>query len=254
MVGASFWIRSRLLVQRVRVRTNPACRFHLHRPLHRFKYQLATSVALMRGWLLIAIGLMAFVPSVVMAQGATTPIITAPTSDQILQGQVSINGTTDIPNFLSAELDFAYASDSTSNWFLIQTFSQPIADSTLTTWDTTAITDGDYVLRLRVTLQDGTVQDATVNVKVQNEAPIATATPMPTTTLTPVFTSIPLISTPIIVATSAPTTPPFSTPTALPPNPAEVQTNQIFAGIQRGALVIIGLFIFFGILIRLRRS
>jgi len=48
--------------------------------------------------------------------------------------------------------------------------------------------------------------------------------------------------------------PVFSTPTALPPNPVELQTNEIYSGIEHGALIIAVLFIFFGILIRLRRS
>lgn len=217
----------------------------------------------MRGWLFAAmVGLM-FIPSVVLAQGTTSPIIIAPTAGQILRGQVSITGTTDIPNFASAELDFAYASDSTGSWFLIQTFSQPAANSVIATWDTTSISDGDYILRLRVTLQDGSFQDATVKIKVQNQTPVSmstsTITPTaitPTITLTPEFTSQPSTPTPIvIVASSTSTAPPiFPTPTLLPPNPVEVQTNDIYAGIQRGALVIVVLFIFFGILIRLRRS
>ncbi|HEY9151917.1 MAG TPA: hypothetical protein VIN60_03455 [Anaerolineales bacterium] len=211
----------------------------------------------MRGWLFAAIVAMAFFPSVVVAQGTNSPVITAPVAGQILQGKVSVTGTTDIPNFASAELDFAYASDSTGTWFLIQTFSQPVANSTIATWDTTSISDGDYILRLHVMLQDGSSQDASVKVTVQNDAPLSTATStaFPITTSTPAFTPQPSMSTPmIIVASPTPTSPPiFLTPTALPPNPVEVQTNEIYAGIQRGALIIIGLFVFFGVLIRLRR-
>ena len=217
----------------------------------------------MRGWLFAAIVALILIPSIVLAQGTTSPVITAPTAGRILQGQVSITGTTDIPNFASAELDFAYASDSTGNWFLIQTFSQPIANSVIATWDTASISDGDYILRLRVTLQDGSFQDATVKVKVQNQTPISTSTSTitptaitPNITLTPEFTSQLLTPTPIvIVAFPTPTAAPiFPTPTLLPPNPVELQSNEIYAGIERGALIIAGLFIFFFILIRLRRS
>jgi hypothetical protein len=218
----------------------------------------------MRGWLFAVIVALAIIPSVVMAQGTTSPVITAPSAGQILRGQVSITGTTNIPNFASAELDFAYASDSTGSWFLIQTFSQPVANSAIATWDTTSISDGDYILRLRVTLQDGSSQDATVKVKVQNQAPLSTATltitPTVISTITPTITSTPAFmpqpSTPVVVVASpTPTSPPvFSTPTVLPPNPVEVQTNEIYAGIQGGAWVIVGLFIIFAVLIRLRRS
>ena len=216
----------------------------------------------MRGWLFAAVIIVLMIPSAVLAQG-TLPTITSPNANQILQGNVSIIGTTDIPNFASAELDFAYASDSTGTWFLVQTFSQPVTNSAIAVWDTTSISDGDYILRLRVTLQDGSTQDATVKIKVQNETPISTATPtitltaiMPTITLTAAFTPQPLTPTPIMIAASpTPTSPPiFSTPTSLPPNPAGVEPGEIDAGVQRGALVILGVFVVFGILIRLRRS
>ena len=214
----------------------------------------------MRGWCFAALLAMAFFPFEVLAQG-TSPAILSPSAGQILRGQVSITGTTDIPNFASAELDFAYASDATGTWFLIQTFSQPIANSVIATWDTASISDGGYILRLRVTLQDGSFQDATVKITVQNAAPLPTliSTLAPTVAYTSTFTPQPsiLTSTPIFVAVASatPTSPPiFPTPTALPSNPVEVQTNEIYAGIQRGALVIVGLFIFFGLLLRQRRS
>ena len=213
----------------------------------------------MRGWLFAVIVALTIIPSVVMAQQGTSPVIVSPTAGQVLRGQVSITGTTDIANFASAELDFAYASDSTGTWFLIQTSSQPVADSAIATWDTTSISDGDYILRLRVTLQDGSSQDATVKVKVQNEAPLPTVTLTitPAVTSTLVFAPQPLTSTPAAAVITSPTStspPIFSTPTMLPSNPVEVQTNEIYAGVQHGALVIAGLFIVFAILIRLRRS
>ena len=210
----------------------------------------------MRSVLFAALVILGFIPSVVLAQGTNSPVIIAPGASQVLQGQISVTGSTDVPNFASAELDFAYASDTTGSWFLIQTFSQPVANSALAAWDTTSISDGDYTLRLRVTLQDGTFQDATVKVTVQNETPLSTPTPTftPTATLTPVFTPQPATPTLITPSPTLTLPPVFSTPTALPPNPVEVQTSDIYAGVQRGALFILGLFIFFGILIRLRRS
>src|ERR1700690_2392778 len=123
----------------------------------------------MRAWLFAAIIAWTIVPSSAMAQGTTSPVISAPTAGQILQGQVSIIGTTDIPNFASAQLDFTYASDSTGSWFLIQTFAQPVSNSTLAVWDTASISDGDYSLRLRVTLLDGSFQAVAVKIKVQNQ-------------------------------------------------------------------------------------
>lgn len=210
----------------------------------------------MRGWLFAVVVGLALIPSVVMAQGATSPVISAPTAGQILRGQVSITGTTDIPNFASAELDFAYASDSTGSWFLIQTFSQPVANSAISTWDTTLISDGEYVLRLRVTLQDGSTQDATVTVKVQNQAPppTVTLTITPVIISTPAFTPQPSIPAIAAISPTPAASPVFPTLTPLPANPMEVKPDEIYVGIQHGALVIAGLFVIFVVLIRLRRS
>jgi hypothetical protein len=187
-----------------------------------------------------------------IAAQATPPIaITSPAPNEILRGQVTITGKVDVPSFVSAQLDFAYASNPTNTWFTIQTFSQPITDSTLATWDTTSITDGDYILRLHVNLEDSTSQEVTVPVKIGNDF-------VPTPTLEP--TSTPetdtvLIPTPFLLAASpTPTEVPRSTPTALPANPVSLRQNQIYASLGRGALVILGLFALAGIIIRVRRT
>jgi hypothetical protein len=154
------------------------------------------------------------------------------------------------PGLASAQLDFAYVSNPTNTWFTIQTFSQPITDPTLATWDTTSITDGDYILRLRVNLQDSTSQEVTVPIKIGNDfVPTPTLEP----TLTPEADTV-LIPTPFLLAASpTPTEVPRSTPTALPANPISLRQNQIYASLGRGALVILGLFALAGIIIRVRR-
>src|SRR6185436_1042605 len=169
----------------------------------------------------------------------TPPIaITSPKAGDIVRGQVTITGTTDVPNFASAQLDFAYASNQIGNWFTIQTFSQPAQESALTVWDTTSITDGEYIVRLQVFLTDGTSQEVTVPVRIQNDTPIPTATPMPTATLED-FVSV-QIPTPFLLAAS-PTPPevPRPTPTLLPANPMALSQNEIYASLGRGGLVII---------------
>jgi hypothetical protein len=186
-----------------------------------------------------------------LAAQDTPPVaITSPAPDELLRGQVTITGKVDVPSFLSAGLDFAYASNPTDTWFNIQSFSQPLTDSTLAVWDTTSITDGDYVLRLRVNLEDGTFQEVTVPIKIGNDVQ-PTATPKPTAT--PATDSI-LIPTPFLLAASpTPTDLPRPTPTALPPNPVSLGQNQIYASLGRGALVILGLFAIAGLIVRVRR-
>ena len=100
--------------------------------------------------------------------------IASPKPGDILRGQVEIVGNMDVPNFASAELAFSYASNPADSWFTIQTFPQPVTDPTLAVWDTTTLTDGDYVLHLRVFLQDGSTQDVVVSdLKIRNDVPLA---------------------------------------------------------------------------------
>jgi len=190
----------------------------------------------------------------VAAQYVTLPSISAPADGQYLQGQVTIKGTTQIPDFSSAEVAFAYASDPTGTWFTIQTASLPVTEDTLAVWDTSLITDGDYTLRLRVSLVDGSSRDATVTVHVRNYTPVPTPTAAVTATQPPVLD----IPTAIIIASTETATvtvaPPASTPSALPPNPAGVTPGAIYSGFWRGALVVGVLVLVFGVLARWRRQ
>ena len=196
--------------------------------------------------------LLPFVLLMIAAQDSPPIAITFPLPGEVLRGEVSITGTTDDPNFLSAQLDFSYASNPTGTWFAIQAFSQPIADSALAVWNTTAISDGDYILRLRVNFLDSTTLEITVPVSIQNDVPFSTPTVEPTPTPDTVEVQIP---TPFLLAASPPPTAPLrSTPTSLPTNPASLAQTAIYASLGRGALVIIVLFILSGLIIRLRRS
>lgn len=178
-----------------------------------------------------------------------TVSITSPQTGDILRGQIEIQGVMDVPNFASAELGFKFASDVTDNWFSIQTFSQPIQNSTLAIWDTTSLTDGDYNLRLRVYFQDGTFQDAIVtDLKIRNqEIPTLTATDLPL----PQFnneTPTPRIIPPTEIILSYPSA------TPLPMNPASITTDSIYKIFAQSALVILILFVLFSLLIRFRKN
>jgi hypothetical protein len=201
--------------------------------------------------------LMPLVLLMIAAQDTPPIAITSPKPGDILRGQATITGTTDVPGFLSAQLDLAYASASAGNWFNLQTYSQPVRPegSGLLTWDTTSITDGAYILRLRVSLTDGTTQEVTVPIIIQNDTPLPTPTPVPTATSEEADTFSVQIPTPFLLAASpTPTDVPRPTPTALPANPVSLGQAQIYLSLGRGALVIISLFAFAGIILRLRRS
>lgn len=203
-------------------------------------------VRLMKIRLLLPVALL-----LLAAQDSQTAI-TSPAAGDILRGEVTVTGLMDSVNFLSAQLDFAYASNPADTWFALQTFSQPVNDSPLTLWDTTSITDGDYQLRLRVTFLDGSFDEVTIPIKIQNDVAFSQPTPTPTSTPDSVTVQIP---TPFLLAASpTPTEIPRPTPTPLPDNPASLDQSEIISSLQRGALVIVGLFIFAGLIIRLRRS
>lgn len=186
-----------------------------------------------------------------LAQASQTGI-TFPLPGQELRGQVEILGVLDSQNFSSGELSFAYgASNSAESWFLIQQISQPAEGSTLAVWDTTALTDGIYTLRLRVNLQDGIVQDFFVTgLKISNDVPLPTVTSSPTPTMTLTAVSEQPTATP-----APPTaTPVFPTPQPLPTNPAEVTAANIQTVFGRGAALALGLFLLVSLLLRFRRN
>lgn len=166
-------------------------------------------------------------------------IIRSPGAGQAVQGSVSIEGGSSVPGFVSVELAFAYAGDPTGTWFLIAEGSQPVQDGVLAQWDTGAITDGDYDLRLRVLLQNGNHLETLVpGLRVRNYTPVETDTPTP---VTPTLTQVPG-ETPVVT----PTREIRPTPTPLPPNPAEVTSGDILGSLGKGALVILGLFALMG--------
>ena len=177
------------------------------------------------------------------AQTDSGPAVTNPQAGDALQGTVTVTGSSNATGFLSSEISFSYANDTTGTWFLIATNSQPASDGTLATWDTTTITDGDYVLRLRVVLADGSHLDVTVpNLRVRNYTPVETPTPEPAApqaTFTPTITQ---------------TTTPFPTPTTLPGNPAALTSADVSTSIACGGLGAALLLFVFGIYLWLRRK
>jgi len=186
-----------------------------------------------------------FLASPVLVRNAQfgDPVIVAPRPGDVLQGVVTIAGSSDFTGFVSAEVSFTYADDPTGTWFLIAMNSQPVFNDRLAIWDTTVITDGDYVLRLRVYLTDGSSREALVSgLRVRNYTPVETPTPM---ALAPEATPL---------STITPTATPFPTPTALPRNPAALAPTDVSASILYGGLAAILTFVIVGIYLWLRRK
>ena len=212
-------------------------------------------------WLFAGLLVLAlFAPVPAAAQAENSIHILTPASGDTLRGLVNIIGTSAVDGFFASELAFAYASDPTSGWFLIYATDQPVSNSLLAAWDTALITDGDYDLRLRVTLQDGTFLETLVTgLRIRNLAATETATPEPMLTPTPVSpppvqTDSPPTPMPATPVVSAPTSTPRPTPTPFPPNPALVAPSEIYSFLGRGILLALLTFIAIAIFLRLRRS
>lgn len=231
--------------------------------LNQFVFPIALSV-------LAALGFSARQETPPSGPDQTTPAsvqaaVLSPAPGQVLQGSVPIQIRTDLPGFLSTELSFAYSDDPTDTWFQLYESNQPAAQAAVIEWDTAAITDGDYSLRLLVLLNDGGQQVIFVpGLRVRNYTLVETATaapppadipsPMPTdgapaAATRPASQAAPTLTPSTPSATPAPATP---TPGAAR-NPAEIQPGQVGYSATLGALAAAGMFILAGIFWSLKR-
>ena len=182
-------------------------------------------------------------------------VVTAPQAGTELRGLIEIQGRMDTPEFSSAELSFTYAASASSqaaSWFPIQVFTQPVTTPVIASWDTTAVTDGDYTLRLRVVLKDGSTLDAVVaDLKIRNNVPLPTSTPPPTLAD---FNFQPLDPAQGVAADATSTqTVALPAATLLPANPASLKTSSISSIFWQSALAALLLFGFFSLVLRLRK-
>ena len=194
-------------------------------------------------------------------QAAATPLvlISSPVGGQALQGQVEILGTSAVENFLSGSLAFAYHDDPTGTWFLILETDAGVTNGTLAQWDTTTITDGDYDLRLLVTLADGSQVSSFIDgLRVRNYSAVETDTPVPPThtpTSLPITPGATEADTPTpspTVTSTASVTPVPPTVTPLPTNPAELSQATLLTTLGKGALVTVALFALLGAYLAVR--
>jgi hypothetical protein len=167
--------------------------------------------------------------------------ILSPQAGAALKGVVTITGTSALDGFVRAEVAFAYSRDVTGAWFPLAESDQPVSGGALATWDTSAITDGDYDLRLRVTLADGSPQSVIVEgLRVRNTTPVETDTPVPLPTGAPTLTQTPTPTPRVTASLPAPRV------TATPPgkNDLDLSGAEISASLlMGGALAVVVLII-----------
>ena len=126
------------------------------------------TAVLVMGLLLLAI------PASLIVGAAPENGITAPSEGDAVSGEVSIEGTADAPDFWKYELHYNPVPGNVDLWTAIEgtPFTTAVVEGELGTWDTTAVDDGTYGLRLRVVRLDGNFEDYKVmGVVVANGAP-----------------------------------------------------------------------------------
>ncbi len=171
--------------------------------------------------------------------------ILSPAPGQALQGVVLVQGTAAGEGFQFATLSFSYSQDPTGSWFEVTRIAVPVRGGNLALWDTTALTDGDYALRLTLFYDSGEPQSqVTTGLRVRNYSAIETDTPAPTFTARPDVTASPTPS-PRPTASRL-------TPTPLPTNPAQITTDRLAGSLLQGALVALAGFAGLGLLLWVR--
>jgi hypothetical protein len=87
-------------------------------------------------------------------------MLTSPKPGEEIRNQISLQGTADIPNFGFYKYEFSPLG--VDFWSTIQAGNTVVQDGELGFWDTSAITPGDYQLRLVVTDNQGNALPACV--------------------------------------------------------------------------------------------
>jgi hypothetical protein len=166
---------------------------------------------------------------------SATIVIISPEPGQILKGTVLIQAETYFDAPTSVKLSFSYAADPRETWFLIQEYPDIDQQELSFEWDTTTITDGDYAIRFTAGTGQGEHSTSVTGLRVRNYTAVETSTPLPTATPAPQDTLAPSIT------PTRTTTPIPPTATALPPNPAQITTNDIWNSIIIGTLIALGI-------------
>jgi hypothetical protein len=122
----------------------------------------------------------------IIAQPVTQGVqvqITAPEMGEQLRGQVAIMGSASVGSFQFYKVEFGVGPNP-QQWAVIgELHDSPVINGQLAIWDTAAMPDGVYTLRLQAVKQDGNWEEFLVRqVVVANTLP--TNTPVPTVTAT----------------------------------------------------------------------
>lgn len=95
-------------------------------------------------------------------------MITAPEPGEVVSGTVTIAGTANVPNF--AFYKYEVARLGSQEWATISAARVPVQEAELGSWNTLALTNGDYFLRLVITDNVGvSLEPCVIAVRVANQ-------------------------------------------------------------------------------------
>ena len=182
--------------------------------------------------------------------------ILRPASSEVVSGNVQITGTAIDPAFKHYEVAWAFDPAINDLWQDIQPpVSQQVRDGVLAVWDTTALPDGLYLLRLRLVRIDDTFLETQVRVQIVNATSTPIPTEVPTATITPLPgppttgpSPTPLIQQPPTRTPRPSQTPggPTATPTPAILEDSPFQPRRLQAAACTGVWVTAGVFVLLG--------
>jgi hypothetical protein len=153
-----------------------------------------------------------------LGQGEAGVQITAPTAAEPVRGAVTITGSAALEDFSFYKVEYG-AGASPVAWTLVGSeHTAPVTAGTLEVWDTAALDDGPYTVRLHVVRLDGNFAETQVSVTVNNAAPTATPAPAIATPLAPTAVGEAITAeTPAAAEAITATVEPPATVTPMPP-------------------------------------
>jgi 1A family penicillin-binding protein len=174
--------------------------------------------ALSHGWPLA--------PADFCTEGTVLPVvqISQPASGSTVDGQVTIIGTVELPNFNHYDVQYGIGENPQGWGWISGPHLAPVRDGVLTTWDTSHLAPGIYTLRVTAWDNEGHTLEGLVRCYVAAPTDTPTPTLLPTDTPTPTLeaTATPTLLPPTEAPTMAPPTA-TPTPTSTPP-PADTAT------------------------------
>lgn len=185
--------------------------------------------------------------------------ISSPQQNATVRGLVAVSGSATGPEFEFYKVEWSRDAGS-DDWHLIGTaYPVPVLNGVLAQWDTTAVPDGVYVIRLRVVRRDGNYLEHFVRqVVVANKRPTETPTPATTETPTkgPTATAGPTVTLAFLQPTAA-LAQPSPTPTPVRPMSRaglpKLPTDSLREAMCMGAGTMVAIFAVVGVVFVLRR-